>query len=121
MHLPWSGSCTGVEGRSRTALDSTLQHPSQRVPYNLIPLLSFKGSMMHREELYISEYETIDWNRARNECAKEDLYYPHPLIQDALWWTLYKAEAVLQVRHLPGRTSLLKQSQPWHSTCEQGC
>ena len=27
--------------------------------------------------------------------AKEDLYYPHPLIQDVLWWTLYKAEGLL--------------------------
>lgn len=28
----------------------------------------------------------------RNQVAAEDLYYPHPLIQDVLWWTLYKAE-----------------------------
>ena len=30
-------------------------------------------------------------SRRRNECAKEDLYYPHPVIQDILWWTLYQA------------------------------
>lgn len=49
-----------------------------------------------REELFITDYQTIDWNRARNECAKEDMYYPHPMVQDVLWWALYKAEAVLQ-------------------------
>ncbi len=26
-------------------------------------------------------YSKIDWNAARNQCAKEDLYYPHPLFQ----------------------------------------
>lgn len=34
-----------------------------------------------REELYVAPYSKIDWNKARNQCAKEDLYYPHPLIQ----------------------------------------
>lgn len=48
-----------------------------------------------REELYPNGYESIDWNAARNKCAKEDLYYPHPVIQDVLWWTLYQAEGVL--------------------------
>lgn len=31
-----------------------------------------------REELYAQDYSSIDWNAARNQCAKEDLYYPHP-------------------------------------------
>nr|AGK62447.1 cycloartenol synthase [Panax quinquefolius] len=35
-------------------------------------------------------YHEIDWNQARNLCAKEDLYYPHPLIQDILWASLDK-------------------------------
>ena len=26
-------------------------------------------------------YGRVDWNAARNQCAKEDLYYPHPLVQ----------------------------------------
>jgi hypothetical protein len=26
-------------------------------------------------------YATIDWNKARNQVAQEDLYYPHPFIQ----------------------------------------
>lgn len=34
-----------------------------------------------RCELYRAPYDEIDWNRARNECAKTDLYYPHPVIQ----------------------------------------
>jgi len=48
-----------------------------------------------REELYTQDYGTIDWNRARNQIAKEDLYYPHPLVQDVLWWALYKMEPYL--------------------------
>ncbi|CAM6098356.1 unnamed protein product [Calypogeia fissa] len=50
-----------------------------------------------RKEIFCSKYTNIDWNRARNECCKEDLYYPHPLLQDILWGTLYKVgEPVLQ-------------------------
>ena len=26
-------------------------------------------------------YGSIDWNAARNQIAKEDLYYPHPMVQ----------------------------------------
>lgn len=43
-----------------------------------------------RRELYTVPYDEIDWNLARNLCAKEDLYYPHPLIQDLLWTSLHK-------------------------------
>ncbi|KAL3533202.1 hypothetical protein ACH5RR_006723 [Cinchona calisaya] len=42
-----------------------------------------------REELYVQPYHEINWNKARNTCAKEDLYYPHPLIQDMLWGFLH--------------------------------
>ncbi|KAH7624092.1 hypothetical protein Ndes2526B_g01344 [Nannochloris sp. 'desiccata'] len=48
-----------------------------------------------REELYPMPYESINWDQARNLCAKEDLYYPHPLIQDFVWWALSKTERVL--------------------------
>jgi hypothetical protein len=34
-----------------------------------------------REELFSVPYDQVNWNRARNECAKEDLYYPHPFLQ----------------------------------------
>lgn len=43
-----------------------------------------------RRELYNDPYHQIDWNKARNLCAKEDLYYPHPLIQDILWNSMQK-------------------------------
>lgn len=62
--------------------------------------------MSLREELYTVPYEKIDWNQARNMCAKEDLYYPHPLIQDILWGTLHKVvEPALM--HWPG--SMLRE------------
>ncbi|KAL1547902.1 lupeol synthase [Salvia divinorum] len=50
-----------------------------------------------REEIYTEPYHKINWNKARNTCAKEDLYYPHPLMQDMLWGFLHHlAEPVLQ-------------------------
>ncbi|KAJ7534662.1 hypothetical protein O6H91_13G104400 [Diphasiastrum complanatum] len=59
-----------------------------------------------RQELYLVPYEKVDWDLARNDCAKEDLYYPHPLLQDVLWATLHKVvEPILM--HWPG--SLLRQ------------
>ncbi|MCO5573063.1 hypothetical protein L7F22_026828 [Adiantum nelumboides] len=59
-----------------------------------------------RRELFKIPYEDIDWNKARNECAKEDLYYPHPMVQDILWATLHKlGEPGLM--HWPG--SLLRK------------
>jgi cycloartenol synthase len=48
-----------------------------------------------KTELYCQEYDTIDWNKARNECASEDLYYPHPFMQNLLWSALSKVEPVL--------------------------
>ncbi|XP_062109486.1 cycloartenol synthase-like [Humulus lupulus] len=55
-----------------------------------------------RKELFTVPYHEIDWNEARNLCAKEDLYYPHPLVQDILWATLHKAvEPVLM--NWPGK------------------
>ncbi|KAK8601940.1 hypothetical protein V6N12_051762 [Hibiscus sabdariffa] len=49
-----------------------------------------------RQELYNQPYREINWNAARNTVAKEDLYYPHPLIQDLTWGALYHvAEPIL--------------------------
>ena len=48
-----------------------------------------------KEELYSQPYTSINWDKARSECAREDLYYPHPLIQDAIWWTLMRTEPLL--------------------------
>ncbi|KAL2484343.1 Amyrin synthase LUP2 [Forsythia ovata] len=41
-----------------------------------------------RQEIYVEQYDQINWNNARNNCCKEDLYYPHTFIQDLLWDTL---------------------------------
>ncbi|KAK6152116.1 hypothetical protein DH2020_014751 [Rehmannia glutinosa] len=49
-----------------------------------------------RKELYTQAYHQIDWDLARNQCSKEDLYFPHPLLQDILWKCLHKfAEPLL--------------------------
>ncbi|CDY20916.1 BnaC06g01360D [Brassica napus] len=45
--------------------------------------------MQLREELYLQPYEEINWNKARRLYAKEDMYYPHPLIQNLIWDTLH--------------------------------
>ncbi|MED6111691.1 CRISPR-associated protein 1, partial [Stylosanthes scabra] len=55
-----------------------------------------------RKELYNTPYHDIDWNKARNSCAKEDLYYPHPFIQDVLWATLHKVVEPIMM-HWPGK------------------
>ncbi|KAJ6331735.1 hypothetical protein OIU76_010171 [Salix suchowensis] len=55
-----------------------------------------------RKELFTVPYHEIDWNQARTLCAKEDLYYPHPLVQDVLWALLDKGiEPILM--HWPGK------------------
>ncbi|KAK1317213.1 Cycloartenol synthase [Acorus calamus] len=54
-----------------------------------------------RKELHTLPYDQIDWDEARSMCAKEDLYYPHPPIQDILWAVLHRVvEPVLM--HWPG-------------------
>lgn len=52
--------------------------------------------MLVREELYVEPFDSIDWNGCRNKVAKEDSYYPHPFIQDIVWWALYKIEPFLK-------------------------
>ncbi|KAM3320932.1 hypothetical protein P3S67_008134 [Capsicum chacoense] len=42
-----------------------------------------------REELYDQPYNEINWKKVRHLCAKEDLYCPHPWIQDLMWDSLY--------------------------------
>ncbi|KAJ4844509.1 hypothetical protein Tsubulata_006351 [Turnera subulata] len=44
-----------------------------------------------REELYTQPYSTINWKKTRHMCALEDIYYPHPMIQDLMWDSLYIA------------------------------
>ncbi|MFS8016052.1 putative dammarenediol II synthase [Helianthus anomalus] len=38
-----------------------------------------------RQEIYLTPYDEINWNKQRHTCCKEDLYYPHSIIQDLLW------------------------------------
>ncbi|EEF48701.1 Cycloartenol synthase, putative [Ricinus communis] len=42
-----------------------------------------------RQELHTQPYDQVNWKRTRHQCAREDLYYPHPLIQDLMWDALY--------------------------------
>ncbi|KAL3522942.1 hypothetical protein ACH5RR_015776 [Cinchona calisaya] len=50
-----------------------------------------------RDEIHVKPYDQLDWNRARHECCKEDLYYPHSPIQDLLWDTLnYCTEPIMR-------------------------
>ncbi|KAL9253412.1 Beta-amyrin synthase-like protein [Drosera capensis] len=42
-----------------------------------------------REELYVQPYHKINWWKFRHVCAKEDLYYPHPMIQNMVWDSLH--------------------------------
>lgn len=51
-----------------------------------------------RREIYVGSYHDTNWNKARNMCAKEDLYYPHPLIQDALWGFLHHVTEPILMR-----------------------
>ncbi|WRX26126.1 hypothetical protein QQP08_018613 [Theobroma cacao] len=42
-----------------------------------------------REELHIEPYNEINWRKKRHLCAKEDLHYPHTMLQILLWDSLY--------------------------------
>ncbi|KAG1143493.1 hypothetical protein G6F37_006695 [Rhizopus arrhizus] len=50
------------------------------------PLTTFTQSL--REELYTQPYETINWDKQRNNVAEVDLYMPHTKIMDFLNYTL---------------------------------
>ncbi|KAL6631026.1 hypothetical protein ACP70R_028366 [Stipagrostis hirtigluma subsp. patula] len=51
-----------------------------------------------REEVYNVPYSTIDWSKARDSCAKEDIRYPRSKVQKMLWAFLNKfVEPVLNV------------------------
>nr|AFJ19235.1 mixed amyrin synthase [Catharanthus roseus] len=53
--------------------------------------------MQLRQEIHVKPYDQIDWNKARHDCCKDDLYYPHSFIQDLLWDTLnYFSEPVMR-------------------------
>ncbi|CAN4096433.1 unnamed protein product [Withania somnifera] len=62
---------------------------------NVLPLLEeicwfdHTSHFATQEELYDQPYNEINWKKVRHVCAKEDLYYPHPLVQDLMWDSLY--------------------------------
>lgn len=41
-----------------------------------------------REEIHVQPYNKVQWAKWRHICAKEDLYYPHPFVQNLLWDSL---------------------------------
>ncbi|XP_051128401.1 dammarenediol II synthase-like isoform X4 [Andrographis paniculata] len=50
-----------------------------------------------RQEIHIELYDRIDWNKARHDCCKDDVYYPHTFVQDLLWDTLnYCSEPLMR-------------------------
>ncbi|KAJ0007045.1 hypothetical protein Pint_30725 [Pistacia integerrima] len=51
-----------------------------------------------REELHTQPYNEIHWRKVPHLCAKEDMYYPHPFVQDVLWDSLYLATEPLLTR-----------------------
>ncbi|XP_062110953.1 beta-amyrin synthase-like [Humulus lupulus] len=51
-----------------------------------------------RGELHTQTYDEINWKKVRHFCAKEDLYYPHPWVQDLLWDSLYVCTEPLLTR-----------------------
>ncbi|KAL1815652.1 hypothetical protein ACET3Z_018226 [Daucus carota] len=51
-----------------------------------------------RDELYAQPYDQINWHKVRHCCAAEDIYYPHPLIQDLIWDSLYICSEPLLTR-----------------------
>ncbi|KAG6771504.1 hypothetical protein POTOM_022872 [Populus tomentosa] len=53
----------------------------------------------HRQEMrrYLYNHQ-IDWEQTTNLCAKEDLFYPHPLLQDIVWACIHNAVEPLLTR-----------------------
>ncbi|GER32705.1 amyrin synthase [Striga asiatica] len=50
-----------------------------------------------RDEIHVKPYDRIDWNKARHDCCKDDLYYPHTFVQDLLWDSLnYFTEPIMR-------------------------
>ncbi|PHZ13235.1 lanosterol synthase [Rhizopus microsporus ATCC 52813] len=50
------------------------------------PLTTFTQSL--REELYVQPYDTINWDKQRNNVAEVDLYMPHTKIMDVVNYAL---------------------------------
>ncbi|CAL5346325.1 unnamed protein product [Camellia sinensis] len=49
-----------------------------------------------RRKIHTKPYEEMDWNKARHDCCKEDIYYHHTFIQDLFWDSLhYLSEPIM--------------------------
>ncbi|KAG8900254.1 Lanosterol synthase (Oxidosqualene--lanosterol cyclase) [Tulasnella sp. 403] len=48
--------------------------------------------MALRQELYVEDYDTIDWPAQRNNVHPVDIYCPHSKVMDALYTVLYQWE-----------------------------
>jgi methylase of polypeptide subunit release factors len=62
-----------------------------------------------RGELYPQSYSSIDWNAARNQCAEEDLYYPHPKVLNHFLCTFKFVKTVSSHR--------VRYLQSWLAAC----
>lgn len=60
---------------------------ANRIQAELTPLLE-----EIREEIYLQDYDSIDFSRHRNTVCKVDLYYPHSKLLDTANWFLAKWE-----------------------------
>ncbi|KAK9795208.1 hypothetical protein WJX73_010574 [Symbiochloris irregularis] len=54
-------------------------------------------------ELYLEPYSGIKWDTHRNACAAEDEFYPHPWVQNLMWWGISRIEPWLHNSYLRKR------------------
>ncbi|XP_047307744.1 dammarenediol II synthase-like [Impatiens glandulifera] len=104
----WSG-CNPIPPEFWLFPSSLPYHPAKMWCYcrtTYMPMSYLYGKKYHgpitdlvksiREEIHTMPYHQINWNRARHDCCKEDLYYPHTTVQDLLWDGLhYLSEPVM--------------------------
>ncbi|CBI18402.3 unnamed protein product, partial [Vitis vinifera] len=68
---------------------SYLEVTSQRLARGkLVHFHGWKSLALPSVGPVVITYNEINWKKVRHLCAKEDLYYPHPLIQDLMWDSL---------------------------------
>ncbi|XP_047307741.1 dammarenediol II synthase-like isoform X1 [Impatiens glandulifera] len=104
----WSG-CNPIPPEFWLFPSSLPFHPAKMWCYcrtTYMPMSYLYGKKYHgpindlvksiRQEIHTRPYHEINWNRARHDCCKEDLYYPHTTVQDLLWDGLhYLSEPVM--------------------------
>ncbi|XVF74829.1 hypothetical protein PTKIN_Ptkin13bG0142300 [Pterospermum kingtungense] len=97
----WSGCHPNASGvlalsflYSRSSSKNALLLPINLHAYVVFVRRKFVGPITPlisqlRQELHIEPYAEISWSTKRHICAKEDLHYPHTLLQTLLWDSLY--------------------------------